>query len=161
MAAICVCLCVCIVPKNENFFCGSVFCCMPSCISVCMCVTVLACRVILMRDGLVWADTFLPPLEPIRIIIKITRRSLWPWLSSISIRGPSLSPSGRSETSFHITRLALCLVEQVSMATSPDGDISTVDICFFASVCLSAPVSLSLPSVFLFLFCLQEERLMV
>lgn len=41
-----------------------------------------------------WPD---PPLEPIRIIIKITRRSLWPWLHSISIRNPSLSSSGRSE----------------------------------------------------------------
>lgn len=38
------------------------------------------------------------------------------------------------------------------MATSPSSDISTVDICFFASACVSMPVSLSLPRVFLFFF---------
>lgn len=118
---------------------------------MCVCVWL-----ILMRDGSVWADTSLPPLQPIRIIIKITRSSLWPWLPTISIRTPSLSPSGYSETSFSSTRLALCLGEQVATATSPDGDISTVDICFFASVCLSVPVFLSLPSVFF--FRLQERE---
>lgn len=111
-----------------------------------------------MRDGLVWADTSLPPLEPIRIIIKITRRSLWPWLPSISIRNPSLSPSGRSETSFSITRLALCLGEQVATATSPNGDISTVDICFFACLSVCACLSVFAFSVLLFLFRLQERE---
>lgn len=69
----------------------------------------------------------------------------------MSIRNPSLSPSGRSETSFSITGLALCLGKQVATATSPNGDISTVDICFFATVCLPVHVSLSIPLVSLFL----------
>lgn len=125
--------------QTENFFCVHP----PLYPFVGVCVSVFARRRILMRDGLVWADTSLPPLEPIRIIIKITRHSPRPWLPSISIRNPSLSPSGRSETSFHITRLTLCLEEQVATATSPNGDISTVDICFFASVCLSVSLRLS------------------
>lgn len=85
-----------------------------------------------------------PPLEPIRIIIKITRRSLWPWLHFISIRSPSLSSSGHSETSFGITCLALCLGEHVATATSPSGDISAVDICLF--VCLRLSLCLRLRS---------------
>lgn len=142
--------CVIRTLTQKTFFLCSHF---PLCVLMHVCVCV---RLILMRDGLVWADTSLPPLQPIRIIIKITRSTLWPWLPSISIRTPSPSPSGYSETSFSITRLALCLGEQVATATSPNGDISTVDICFFASVCLSVPVFLSLPSVSLFFYRLQE-----
>ena len=126
--------------------CVSIFCSIRACVHVCvcLCISVLASRVILMSDGLVWADTSLPPLEPIRIIIKITRRSLWPWLPSISIRNPSPSSSGRSETSFSITCLALCLGEQVATATSPSSDISTVDIClFFARLSVCACLSVS------------------
>lgn len=126
---------------SENIFlCPSSVVCICAC--VCLCISVLACRVILMRDGLVWADTFLPPLEPIRIIIKITQRSLWPWLPSISIRDPSLSSIGCSETSFSITCLALCLGEQVATATLPSNDISTgylllsLFVCLFLFLCL-------------------------
>lgn len=96
-----------------------------------------------------------PPLEPIRIIIKITRHSLRPRLRSISMRSPSLSSSGRSETSLGIACLALCLGEPVATATSPSGDILAVDICLL--VRLSATVSPSLPSVCLLLLYLQER----
>ena len=148
-------MCVCNTPTLQTF-CVSIFCCVLPC-NVC----VLARRVILMRDGSAWADTSLPPLEPIRIIIKITRRSLWPWLPSISIRNPSLSPSGRSETSLSVTRLALCLGEQVATATSPNGDISTVDICFIACVSVCARLSVSAFSLSSFSLARRDESLTV
>lgn len=90
-----------------------------------------------MREGLVQADTFLPPLEPIRIIVKITRHWLWPWLPSISIRNPS--PSGRSETSFSHARI-------VAGRAGCHGNITQRRhfdwVLASQPVCLSVPISL-------------------